>query len=314
MKKDQFILSVDKLLNSGRKDPVSGISQPPFATKKRQGVEYLEYILENGINGKKYGPVYEDSGDEIIKYLSAILQPKRRFDVFVPTLCLKDFVDKVLRGHYPKNIYKGVSYNPHLLEYGEKLDNLDFFSYLCEVREFVTGESVIFDASCYHALNLIDVDWISPNVAPAICQELVRTFFLNNELRENSLLRKEYLLRMNSFSGYQMKIISMADVLTDPKKIGDFESRLTSGLAHCETSVENSRLKIRNFVKYRRIDTEFSKLYTPLVLAENLYAREILKCNVKLGPISEVSFDSFISKIQREKSGSMQFIWYTRPF
>ena len=49
MKKDQFILSVDKLLNSGRKDPVSGISQPPFATKKRQGVEKLyESVASRG--------------------------------------------------------------------------------------------------------------------------------------------------------------------------------------------------------------------------------------------------------------------------
>lgn len=316
MKKEDFLKQIENLLFSKKEtfpDHVQGA-----LSKKLQRLD-LDSIFDHSEIGDLYKSYGENLGNltMIIRDLESILQPKRKFDVVIPGLCIESFVKRIFDNSvhsYNKKLYKGVSYNPNLLRYGEKLDNLDFFSYLK-----VSGrEAIIFDASCYHALNLMQKQKLSVNTrySDFVCDVILECIESNKELNENSKLRKTYLNRMSKISLYdKAEVVSMQDVLLQNEAQRIFKGNLNYGLNFCEAHIQDQWLDLLKYVRYKRNDSWFAKLYTPLVLAESLYARNCLDCDTKLGPISETGFDSFISKMDKEFNFSpMDFVWYSRPF
>lgn len=315
MKKIEFLKKVEALLCS-KKEGFADNIQTNLATQKRNNFEYLEYIYENGVYGKSYNKnfyIASVSSQHLLEQIERIIQPNRKFEVNIPNICVKDFIDRLFSFDFPKKIYKGVSYNQNLLKYGEKLDNLDFFSYLKNRGD----ESIIFDASCYHALNLLTNSKIYSGVSfqTFIIDEILECVNLNSDLRENSLLRKKYLSKMSELSFSENKTISMFDVLSGKESRRMFEENLSSSFKFCGAGIKDSKIDLAKFVRYKRNGSWFAQSYTPLVLAESLYARNTLGFDTKLGPISETGFDSFISKMHRGLNyRPMQFVWYTRPF
>ncbi len=316
MKKEDFLKMIEELLFNTRATFPEHIQ---IALEKKLKLINLSSKFNSSCVGKDYNQNI-GSLDYIVRCIEHILQPKRKFDVVVPSICIEDFIDKIFDYGLPDSnsthrIYKGVSYNPNLLKYGEKIDNLDFFSYIKKSAR----KAVIFDASCYHALNILGNNqklFINTEFSDFVCDEILNCVGTDKELKDNSQLRKKYLLRMNDFASCRnSEIISMYDVLTQNESKRIFQKNLDKGLDYCGAHTYKQGIDLRDYVKYKRNNSLFAKMYTPLVLAESLYAMKSLDCDTKLGPISETGFDSFISKMHSKLHfKQMQFVWYSRPF
>ena len=116
-------------------------------------------------------------------------------------------------------------------------------------------------------------------------------------------------------SGITAQYVSTEMILEDKKTREELFKALRWALNKCNGIInKKSRLlEIDKFVQYRRYDTEFAKSYTPAVVAEARYFKQ-LGINSKLGPTSELGFDNIIRESMRNDKLSYNLFWYSRPF
>ena len=280
-----------------------------------RGAEYIRFLNEKG--NKPIGLNEEDLASKQ-QILEAFLQRNREFKTFVPGLCLKDFVESLLRGQIPDNAYKGVSYNKNLLIDGEKFDNLDFLAWAARLQKTMPDfELTILDASPYQVLNeLGDLDWpddLDEREFPAwFYEQMANGVASSKELGENCRLRGEYLRAMLSATGVKGQLVSALDLIKakDPTLLESMrEARKT-----CGVKIVGNKLAVDRPVFYKRNGTEFAKTYTPAVIAEAIYFLRIAGIKAKLGPTSEAEFDNLIAQSIRPECPDYNFFWYSRPF
>lgn len=257
--------------------------------------------------------------EERERVLRAFIQPERRFGTFIPGMCLRGFFASVMRGCAPQSIYKGVSYNPKLLERGERMDNFDFFSWAKRVQEAIPNfELTVLDASPYQVINELG-DFPFPD---GLSDEAFATWFYeqilegldkNMVLRENCRLRGKYLNALLQVSGVNGRVVSAEDLMRskDPRLLNAFvRAKRLCGLSPSRNGLVN----VRRFVDYRRYDTSFAKTYTPAVVAEALFFLDTNGISAKLGPTSEIAFDNLIGEATGAEGQPYNFFWYSRPF
>ncbi|MEK6892148.1 MAG: hypothetical protein AABX25_03110 [Nanoarchaeota archaeon] len=280
--------------------------QPKLAGKKRGGAEYIAYRNQN-----EFG-LSESELSEKRRIFEAFFQPGSAYEVFVPSNKL--LFDRVMSGNTPASIYKGVSYNPFLVQYGERFDNLDFFSWARRLQQIIPGcRLIVYDAGMYQLINGMDESRLprkfSGTMASSILEELQTALSSNAEVRDNTELRNRYLKAMLETTGVKGEVVDSRKVLTPDNQ--DFVDAFQETLEYCrDKSTDN--LSISKFVTYKRYGTEFAKSYTPLVIAEALWLYG-LGNDAKLGPSTEVEFDSLIRKAMLEqKNAPYLFVWYTR--
>ncbi len=320
--KERLYQSIADLFDPKKYDPDWGVRQPQLAAGKsrgRKGAELVGFYNEIRFDGQEPFNLDTMKLEDRLKTFEAFLKPNQPYQAFVPSLCVKQFFAEVMRGGAPRNAYKGVSYNPNLVRDGEKLDNIDFFAWAKGVQEKVPDfELTILDASPYQVINQMK-DMDVPRDLPD--SEFADWFYGliekgvedDPEMKENCRLRGLYLRALLGATGINGKVVSALDLIKarDPVLLRAFEEA-------CEwcgvrRSRSNSLLRVDRFVEYRRYGKEFSKTYTPAVVAEALYFMEQNGIQAKLGPTSEVAFDNIIADVMRDKS-SYNFFWYSRPF
>lgn len=296
---------------------VDGQAELRSGTGRLKGPEYIRFLNERGQE-----PLNLDSEqlEERKKVLEAFLQRGREFQTFVPGFCLKGFTEGVLSGKFPQEndaVYKGVSYNPNLIKNGEKLDNLDFFAWAARLqKEIPDFKLTVLDASPYQVLNeLGEIEWpegLSDEEFPAwFYGQIENGVAASPELSENCKLRGQYLRAMMQATGVKGEVVSALDLIT-AKDLLLLDS-MREARQICGAKIINNKLAVDRPVYYKRNDTEFSKSYTPAVIAEAIYFLRANGIRSKLGPTSEVEFDNLISKCVRDK-GIYNFFWYNRPF
>lgn len=296
---------------------VDGQAELRSGSGRLKGSEYIRFLNERGQEPLNLG---SEQLEERRKVLEAFLQRGREFQTFVPGLCLKGFTEGVLRGEFPQEndaAYKGVSYNPNLIKNGEKLDNLDFFAWAARLQKEIPGfELKVLDASPYQVLNeLGEVDWpegLSDEEFPAwFYGQIEKGVAASPELSDNCKLRGQYLRAMMQATGVKGEVISALDLIKSKDPI--LLDSMREAREICGAKIINNKLAVDRPVYYRRNDSEFSKSYTPAVIAEAIYFLRANGIRSKLGPVSEVEFDNLIAKCIRDKA-SYNFFWYTRPF
>lgn len=319
--KERLYQSIADVFDPKKYDPDWEVRQPQLAANKsqgRKGAEFVGYSNEIKFNGQAPFNLDAMKLEDRLKTFEAFLQPNQPYQAFVPKLCLKQFFAEVMRGNAPLSAYKGVSYNPNLITDGEKLDNVDFFAWAKKVQEKVPDfELTILDASPYQVINQIK-DLTIPKDLPDA--EFANWFYgiidqgVENDpqIKENCRLRGLYLRALLGATGVKGNVVSALDIIKrrDPALLRAFEeARQLCGMAKSKSGL----LKVNRFVSYRRYGQEFAKTYTPAVVAEALYFMEQNGIKAKLGPTSEVAFDSIIADVMKEKS-PYNFFWYSRPF
>lgn len=308
------------LFDQNAYDANFGLQQPKLSSSRLNGTAYIKRLNERKgmFNGDPY-QLTEERLETRYRILKAFVQPDRAFYTFIPALCLRNFFDEIMKGENPQAVYKGVSYNPNLNKNGEKLDNLDFFSWAKRAQEALpTFRLTILDASPYQVLNeLGEIKW-----PQGIREDEFSDWFYgliekgvkeNPDLMENCQLRSRYLKAMMEATETEGSVISVWELIKnrDPLLLESLEEARRL----CEVNLKEGELvQVDRFVTYRRYETEFSKSYTPAVVAEALYFLKKNGVKAKLGPTSETAFDNLIAKCMGQEKIPYSFFWYNRPF
>jgi len=209
------------------------------------------------------------------------------------------------------SIYKGVSFNPSLLEAGEKFNLLDFFGWI----KFSGLKSIIINASAYAIVNQGKIP-LAGNFSKYSGKEAVN--FLKarevkyTEIRELSDIRNDYLkaIASSQFLDEDIPLILSAKEMW---KSPEYAKCLQEAIGFCAGNPsEGEAIVLKKSAKYKRYGEEYQRWYSPLVLAEALFLYRKYGVNVKLGPTTESNFDSLIREFMREKKIKYAFIWYDR--
>jgi hypothetical protein len=189
----------------------------------------------------------------------------------------------------------GFGYNPDLARFGERLDILNFFSWMRTFQESLGSAWTIFDASGYAIVNKTPQKKIkklgdkptSEQILDALVSEQDRP--KRAEVMRNCELRSQYLQRLVEVVGIQADYIDSRKVFRESRQ---YKEALDVALEFVE------RLKIEDADLVDRIcppnPNPASKLYLPLEVAEAIYLWEIGKVAGKFGPTTEEDFDRAI--------------------
>lgn len=319
--KEQLYQSIADLFSSQKYDPDWNERQPQLSSSKSRGRKnacLVRFLNESEGNGRESYQLNEEELQNRLRIFEAFLQPDQPFQVFVPRLCLRGFFDSIMRDKAPRSTYKGVSYNPNLIRDGEKLDNMDFFAWAKRIQESLPDfEFTVLDASPYQVMNQMNprvpsglrdsefADWFYGQIEEGVSR--------NPDIQENCRLRNLYLRSLLGVSAVKGRVISALDLIQkrDPVLLKSFEeARNLCGV----WPFGNGDLRVDRFVTYRRYGQEFSKTYTPAVVAEALFFLRENGIAAKLGPLSEIDFDKIIADVMKGRGDSYNFFWFSRPF
>lgn len=243
----------------------------------------------------------------------AFFQPGGISQIFIPTNKL--FFERVMRGECPQRMYKGVSYNPFVAEFGERFENIDFFSWAKRVQEKLPGfYFIVYDAGMYQLINEMSEERFpkqyDEKMAEKILTELQNALRENAEVRNNVDTRNRYLQAILDAGAVRGEVIDARDVLT-PDNMA-FVEAFQFALGYCRDKASED-FRIGKFVRYRRYEGDFAKSYTPLVIAEAIWLYDIRGNDAKFGPTTERGFDSLIREALREtRKAPYLIMWFTR--
>ncbi|MCK4589042.1 MAG: hypothetical protein KAT77_01245 [Nanoarchaeota archaeon] len=291
-----------------KKSGIDSVAQPRLGTKKRKGAKYVQRSNENIFN------LNQEELKQRIKIFEAILQPGLSYNIFLPQN--KIFFEEVMQGKIPQQVYIGLGYNDKLNVNGERLDILNLFSWAKRAQQGIPElELIIWDASCYQAVNMLDPKKIPAQFSADTAQEILgtlgQTLKENSQIRENSELREKYLKAFMSTLDIKGRVIPARDYLTGQET--EYSKQFQKCLDFCRDP-STDQLKIVRAVQFGKIPDRAKVLYTPMEIAEALLLLETYGNDIKLGPTSEKCFDKFIVAAARELNGAQyKSIWYTRP-
>ena len=207
-----------------------------------------------------------------------------------------------------KKIFMGFGYNPNLVDYGERLDILNFFSWMKKLQNQFSYDFFIYDASGYYIVNRTPEKKIK-ELGKNPKSEQILNVLLNEqkrpkrkEIMRNCDLRSKYLKKAIEITQISAKYIDSRTVFEDK----DYMKALDESLEFVEKlEIENPGLISKIFPKNYNLA---SKLYLPLEIAEALYLQEKFQVNTKFGPKSEKFFDEAIFGLTKEKNIPYQSI------
>ncbi len=203
----------------------------------------------------------------------------------------------------PEKVFMGFGYNPDLAWRGERLDMLDFFSWMRKLQEMGVKEWVIWDASGFWIVNKTPKKKIV-SLDGNLSGEKVLEILINEQdrpkradIKRNCDLRSRYLQRLIGISEINGRYVDSRSVF---RVDGRYALALDAALAYIE------KLKMDNPELVRRVcpstDNPTRELYLPLEVAEAIYLEEIYGVDGKLGPETEKFFDEIILEVL-EKNG-----------
>ncbi len=189
----------------------------------------------------------------------------------------------------------GFGYNPDLARFGERLDILNFFSWMKRLQRSWGSTWTIFDASGYAIVNKAPQKKITKLGSKPTGEQILDALISEQErpkraeVMRNCELRSRYLQKLVSVVGVQADYIDSREVFRSSQQ---YRAALDVALEFVE------RLKAESPDLVRRLSppnpNPASKLYLPLEVAEAIYLWEIGKVAGKFGPTAELYFDQAI--------------------
>ncbi len=203
----------------------------------------------------------------------------------------------------------GFGYNPDLASFGERLDILNFFSWMKRLQDEFSSEWFVYDASGYYIVNRTPKKKIKKlgdkptagQILDVLVSEQDRP--KRQDIMRNCELRSQYLQRAIELTGISANYVDSSQVFRED---GEYRVALDESLEFVEKlKKDNSELVARILPAN---PNPASKLYLPLEIAEALYLESRFGVGGKFGPKTEEFFDAAILDLTRERGTPYQSI------
>lgn len=203
----------------------------------------------------------------------------------------------------------GFGYNPQLVTFGERLDMLDFFSWMKRLQEGgVVNQWIIWDAAGYAIVNKIKDtasrsfktlvgDASAATILDCLCEEQngkypFRSVFDSREkilFQQNCQLRSDYLKRFIAVSSVNAEYYDSRKVFSSDPRFRDALEESLAFVRYLEAKNDPILEKV-----IPQSSSSVGRIYLPLEIAEALYLTEIKNVYGKFGPSTEEYFDTCI--------------------
>lgn len=204
-------------------------------------------------------------------------------------------------------LFMGFGYNPDLAGSGERLDILEFYTWMKNLQdEFSTGW-YIFDASGYQIVNRTPKKKIeklgdrpgAEQVLDVLVTEQDRP--KRSEIMRNCDLRSRYLRKAIDLSGINAEYIDSREVFREDSRYRD---SLDESLDFVRKLERDAPDLVENIMPGG--SNPASALYLPLEIAEALYLEKSSDVTGKFGPETEKYFDKAIMALAGERGSAYQ--------
>ena len=195
----------------------------------------------------------------------------------------------------------GFGYNGTLVSLGERLEMLDFFSWMKKLQDKGVQEWTIWDASGYFIVNKLPAKKLiglgSQPSASLILEALVEEQERPKraEIKENCDLRSQYLQRLIQMTGVKAKYLNSWQVFREDSRYAEAVDVALEFVKRLEKDLPDLVEKIQP-----NNDNPASRLYLPLEIAEAFYLNYNFGIEGKYGPKTEQYFDEAIVKLAKE--------------
>ena len=195
----------------------------------------------------------------------------------------------------------GFGYNGTLVSLGERLEMLDFFSWMKKLQDKGVQEWTIWDASGYFIVNKLPAKKLiglgSQPSASLILEALVEEQERPKraEIKENCDLRSQYLQRLIQMTGVKAKYLNSWQVFREDSRYAEAVDVALEFVKRLEKDLPDLVEKIQP-----NNDNPSSKLYLPLETAEAFYLNLNFGIGGKYGPKTEQYFDEAIVRLEKE--------------
>ncbi|HLC52281.1 MAG TPA: hypothetical protein VJI98_03510 [Candidatus Nanoarchaeia archaeon] len=197
----------------------------------------------------------------------------------------------------------GFGYNPDLTNFGERLDILNFFSWMRNLGGTLgSTEWTIFDASGYGIVNRMPEKKIMALGNKPTGQQILEVLVSEQErpkraeIMQNCELRSSYLQRLIEISGIKGRYVDSKTIFRESER---YQGALDAALwfveklkTECPDLIERIQPKNPN---------PASQLYLPLEMAEAVYLWNVNLVKAKFGPTTEKDFDEAILGLLEEQ-------------
>jgi len=204
-------------------------------------------------------------------------------------------------------LFMGFGYNPDLVYFGERLDILNFFTWMKLIQDEFSSDWIVYDASGYAIVNRTPKKKITKlgdnpraeQILDALISEQGRP--KRQEIMRNCELRSQYLKRLIEITGINANYVDSRDVFREDNIY----------IAALDISLEYVKRLQRDKPDLVEIilppnSNPASKLYLPLEIAEALYLESKYRVGGKFGPKTEEFFDQTILGVTEEQGISYQ--------
>ena len=209
----------------------------------------------------------------------------------------------------PPRLFMGFGYNPDLYILGERLDILNFFSWMRRLQDKFSIKWTIWDASGYQIVNVTPKKKIKKLGNKPTAEQILEVLINEQDrpkrmgIKRNCDLRSQYLQRAIDITEIIAGYIDSRKVFREDK---EYKDALDKSLEFVERLQKDNPKLVAKILPPN--PNPASKLYLPLEIAEALYLKKKLGVGGKFGPKTEEFFDKAILELTREKGISYQAI------
>ncbi len=195
----------------------------------------------------------------------------------------------------------GFGYNSTLSVAGERLEMLDFFSWMKRLQDKGVEEWTIWDASGYFIVNKLPAKKLLSLGLQPCAQQILEVLVEEQELpkrleiKENGEIRSWYLQKLIEITGISARYLNSWDVFREDSRYADAFDVALEFVRRLEIDSPALVEKIQP-----KNDNPASRLYLPLEIAEAFYLNLNFKIGGKYGPQTEQYFDEAIVKLNEE--------------
>ncbi|MBI4163372.1 MAG: hypothetical protein HY512_00800 [Candidatus Aenigmarchaeota archaeon] len=200
----------------------------------------------------------------------------------------------------PPKQFMGFGYNPDLSSLGERLDILNFFSWMKKIKDVEQTKWFIYDASGYYIVNRTPERSIlklgqypkAGQILEVLAAEQDKS--KRKDIMENCDIRRLYLEKLIQISEIGADYIDSRDVFRVDER---YQRALDAALCTVrKLEVDNPQLLSLIFPKN---SNSASRLYLPLEIAEVIYLKDVFGVECKFGPETELWFDDAVLEAMR---------------
>ena len=186
----------------------------------------------------------------------------------------------------------GFGYNRFLAERGERLDMLDYFSWMKRIQQLTGAEWFIWDASGYWIVNKTPKKRLPTTINGKQLLEILvdeQNQPERSDIRQNCDQRAQYLQRLIQASGITARYLDSRMVFRQDES---YVNALDGALEYVDRLTKECPELVARISP--PADNPFRGFYLPLETAEALYLLATQLVQGKFGPESERDFDAVI--------------------